>query len=191
MRYALVVLVVAATTIVSSASAERERSQANLKTVAAKANFWRKHPCGPTGRTLRLNCHVGVRKLNHYTNLERRLRRQQWLVLPQVSDWLVAVKVAQRVFPGTEQWLRSCSASEGGWGGFVMNRQGSGAGGNLQFMESTFWRMYGAARDEARRKGFDVPASTSSWSSPLGQALAGAWGVSNGRRGEWSGHGCG
>ena len=108
------------------------------------------------------------------------------------NAWLRAVAEVQRPYPGTEGWLRSCSAprSEGGYGRWVPNTQGSGAGGWLQFMESTFWRMYGAARYDVTSRGFRVPASANSWYSPLGQALAGAWAVKNGATGEWSGSGC-
>lgn len=105
-------------------------------------------------------------------------------------DWQRAVKEVQRAYPGTQSWLLSCSASEGAHGLWVPNRQGSGAGGWLQFMESTFWRMYGTALSDVTRRGFSVPASAASWYSPLGQALAGAWGVTNGRSHEWYGHGC-
>lgn len=84
----------------------------------------------------------------------------------------------------------SCSASEGGHGRWVPNSQGSGVGGWLQFMPGTFWRMYGAAHADVTGRGFLIPRSAASWYSPLGQALAGAWGVMNGRRHEWAGHGC-
>lgn len=38
-------------------------------------------------------------------------------------DWPAAVKLADRVFPGSAGWLLSCSSarSEGGWGRFVWN----------------------------------------------------------------------
>lgn len=110
--------------------------------------------------------------------------------LPETGDWLTAVRIVQRVYPDTAWWLTSCSASEGGHGGFVMNRQGSGAAGWMQFLSGTFWRMYPAAKADAEAKGFRVPASTAAIDSPLGQALAGAWGYVNGRRGEWFGSGC-
>lgn len=107
-----------------------------------------------------------------------------------VSAYLRAVEEVQRPYPGTRSWLLSCAADEGGYGRWVPNSQGSGAGGWLQFMESTFWRMFGAAKPDVESRGFIVPRSAASWYSPLGQALAGAWGVSNGRAHEWSGAGC-
>lgn len=122
--------------------------------------------------------------------MNARLRSLQSSRIPETSDWLTAVKVVQRVYPGSSGWLISCSASEGGHGGWVPNRQGSGAGGWMQFLSGTFWRMYVAARADASARGFRVPASSAAWDSPIGQALAGGWGWTNGRRGEWMGAGC-
>lgn len=119
--------------------------------------------------------------------------RQRWQdhrSLDEQTDWRRAVEEAQIAYPGTRDWLLSCSSSEGGHGRWFPNSQGSGAGGWLQFMESTFWRMWYAAKDDVRSRGFRVPDSADSWYSPLGQALAGAWGVMNGRAHEWSGAGC-
>ncbi len=121
---------------------------------------------------------------------ERRYVLRDFEVTPGSGAWRRAVREAQGPFPGTEAWLLSCSASEGGWGRWVPNSQGSGANGWLQFMQSTFWRMFWAARADVESRGYRAPSSAASWYSPLGQALAGAWGVSNGRRHEWVGHGC-
>ena len=61
-------------------------------------------------------------------------------------------RFVDRLWPG--QWLGAwayrCASSEGGHGGFVMNRQGSGAGGQLQFLSSTFYGIIGSAILEAR-----------------------------------------
>lgn len=57
-------------------------------------------------------------------------------------------------------------------------------------MESTFWRMFTAGKADAEARGFTVPKEAASWYSPIGQAIAGAWGYTHGRRHEWSGHGC-
>jgi hypothetical protein len=105
------------------------------------------------------------------------------------------MKKVQIAYPGTEWWLRSCSSSEGAGRNlsinyFQMNHQGSGAGGYLQFMESTFWRMYNASVEDLQARGFIIDPSSASWSSRIGQAMAGAWGLTHGRRGEWSGSGC-
>lgn len=111
-------------------------------------------------------------------------------VTPGSRAWPRAVREAQRAFPGTEAWLLSCSASEGGWGRWVPNSDGASPGGWLQFMPGTFWRMWATAHSDVRARGYRVPQSAASWYSPLGQALAGAWGLTNGRRHEWAGSGC-
>ena len=139
------------------------------------------------------SCTIARHSFRLHNQLHETAMERIWLLdrtLPAPNDWRTAVKIVQRVYPGTESWLLSCSASEGSYGAWVSNRQGSGAGGWLQFMESTFWRMYGAALPDATSKGFIVPSSANSWYSPLGQALAGAWGVTHGRSSEWSGGGC-
>jgi hypothetical protein len=109
---------------------------------------------------------------------------------PSRNAWQRAVREVQRPYPGTESWLLSCSASEGGWGRWVPNSQGSGVGGWLQFMPGTWSGFYRHAVSDVTRRGFKVPGSSASWYSPLGQALAGAWGVTHGMRHHWVGAGC-
>lgn len=99
------------------------------------------------------------------------------------DDWLTAVERVQRVYPGTKAWLLYISDREGGWGRFVMNSQGSGAGGWLQFMASTYYAYNDAAFADARRRDFVVPEATNSWTQPLGQALTGAYMRYTGRDG--------
>jgi hypothetical protein len=125
-----------------------------------------------------------------------RLRSERWLTLrdfdvrPGYSGWRYAVDEVQRAYPGTKAWLLSCSASEGGWGRFVWNTQGSGCGGWLQYVPSTFAGFFARAQVDARRRGFRVPRSAASLFSPLGQALAGAWAYRNGLSYHWFGRGC-
>jgi len=118
------------------------------------------------------------------------LKRERHRTLPHPNDWRTSVRVVQRAYPDTHGWLMSCSSSEGGHGRWVANRQGSGASGWLQFMHSTFTRMFNAAHADVTARGFIVPGEAGSWYSPLGQALAGAWGYTHGRRHEWAGSGC-
>lgn len=119
------------------------------------------------------------------------LRREaRWRILPEAHDWSVAVDVTQRVFPGSKGWLLSCSASEGGHGGFVWNHQGSGAGGWLQFLRGTFERHVDDAISIAKHRGFRLPASTRSYYSPLGQSLTGGYMWNRGWTGQWYGSGC-
>lgn len=108
------------------------------------------------------------------------------------NGWIKAVLEVQRPYPGTSGWLLSCSAprSEGGHGRWIPNSQGSGAGGWLQFMEGTWRGFFWRAHTDVTGRGFIVPHSAESWYSPLGQALAGAWGITHGMRSHWSGSGC-
>jgi len=119
--------------------------------------------------------------------------------------WSRAVDEVQRVFPGTSGWLMSCSASEGGHGRWV--RYGGGAyypgyeetdevGNWLQFRWSTFKGFLRNAVSYAQAKGFLLPeqvrdhSNVRAWLSPLGTALAGAWGITHGMRHHWAGAGC-
>jgi hypothetical protein len=130
--------------------------------------------------------------------LAARLATEAWLLdqrtLDEQTSWQAAIDEVQAAWPDTDDWLRSCSSTEGagasGEAPWVPNREGSGAGGWLQFMESTFWRMFTAGKADAEARGYIVPREAASWYSRIGQAIAGAWGVSNGRRVEWSGSGC-
>lgn len=95
--------------------------------------------------------------------------------VPTTSDWVTAVKLVQRIYPGTAGWLLFISRREGGHGGFVMNHQGSGAGGWLQFMASTYYAYNTRAFADARSRGFIIDERANSWSDPLGQAITGAF----------------
>ena len=125
---------------------------------------------------------------------ETRARIQDRRRLPATRDWQTAVRITQRVYPGTESWLLSCSAAEGGHGNWVWygGRTWQGrhvgndflgmdtVGGWMQFRWSTFkpyWYGYrgahGARRDVLSR-GFKIPdlgEGYGPWLSPLGQAL--------------------
>lgn len=103
--------------------------------------------------------------------------------LPWTNDWRTSVRLSQRIYPGTDGWLLFISRREGGWGPFVMNHQGSGAGGWLQFMASTFYAYVDDARADVARRGFIVPAGAWTWTHPLGQALTGAYMRFTGRDG--------
>jgi hypothetical protein len=111
---------------------------------------------------------------------EKRLR---FLTLPETRDWATAVRIAQRVFPGTRGWLLSCSGAEGGHGRWV--RYGGGAyypgyertdavGGWMQFRPSTIRDAWPRAYAYTRRRGFQLAERSwfQAWLSPLAQALA-------------------
>lgn len=102
--------------------------------------------------------------------------------------WHKAVREVQRPFPGTESWLLSCSAAEGGHGRWVgysgvhystWLRDSDTVGGPLQYRFSTFTGMFRHTADHVRSQGYRLPAhlqdNTKAWRSALGQALAGAW----------------
>lgn len=125
---------------------------------------------------------------------------QEWtrsrFVIRERRTWAAAVQHVQKAYPGTSGWLLSCSADEGGWGHWKPNKDGYPPGGWLQFYHSTWVRMFGlgsytGAIDDLSKRGFTIrERSVASWYSPVGQALAGAWGVTHGRSGEWAGAGC-
>jgi hypothetical protein len=103
--------------------------------------------------------------------------------IPATNDWQTAVALVQRIYPGTAGWLLSISDREGGHGGFVMNHQGSGAGGWMQFMASTYYAHNDDAYADARRRGFIIDPSTNSWTHPLGQAITAGYMRYTGRDG--------
>lgn len=110
---------------------------------------------------------------------------------PTPTSWWSAVQYVQRWYPGSAGWLMSCSSSEGGWGGWVPNTQGSGAGGWMQYMEGTFWSDYSSATRDLRSRGISVPSSSASWYNALGQAIAAGWAYGHARPpGKWTGARC-
>lgn len=109
----------------------------------------------------------------------------QGRTIPSTRDWQTAVKLVQRIHPGTERWLLSCSGGEGGHGGFVMNHQGSGAGGWMQFLSSTYYAHNNTAFADARARGFFIDRTHNSWYDPLGQALTAAYMRSHGMSSHW------
>ena len=108
---------------------------------------------------------------------------EQQYSIPWTNDWRTAVRLTQRVFPGTDGWLLYISDREGGYGPFVMNHQGSGAGGWMQFMASTFYAYYDDARAAVQARGFKVDPSVWDWHHPLGQALTAGYMRYTGRDG--------
>lgn len=106
-------------------------------------------------------------------------------------DFATAARFADRIWPGTEGWLLSCSSSEGGHGEFVMNRGGSGAGGWMQFMSGTFYGNVASAFAEAVEHGVNLPVRLAKWDNPLAQAVTAAWMRYHGHdRGQWTGASC-
>ncbi len=108
---------------------------------------------------------------------------QQRYEIPYTNDWRTSVRLTQRIFPGTSSWLLYISHREGGYGPFVMNHQGSGAGGWMQFMSGTFYGYVDDARQAVQARGFIVPDSVWTWTHPLGQALTAGYMRYTGRDG--------
>src|SRR3954468_21598392 len=80
----------------------------------------------------------------------------------------------------------ACIEAKESGGANIANRQGSGAGGALQYMESTF-RAHAA--EMARETGDLSINSWSRWIPSQARALA-AWDLSKGRRSQWTVAGC-
>ncbi len=116
-----------------------------------------------------------VAQLNLWTLRLKACRRILARSLPNTNDWKTAVNIVQRVYPGTRDWLLFISHREGGYGGFVMNHQGSGAGGWMQFMSSTFYAYNDRAYADVRRRGWRIDPRTNYWQHPLGQAVTAAY----------------
>jgi hypothetical protein len=123
----------------------------------------------------------------------RTIQRKLWYTLPATGDWQTAVRIVQRLYPGTADWMLSISAREGGYGRWVWygGRSWSGyhigddflgadtVGGWMQFRFSTFAPYWRGAIKDLRRRGFVVPEFPNRggpevyqpWLDPLGQAL--------------------
>lgn len=146
-----------------------------------KKHSWLRAPNQPNCKAIpwTRSCRIARRVYVHHVTKLERLER----TLPATNDWRTSVRLAQRPFPGTESWLLFISDREGGYGPFVMNRQGSGAGGWMQFMASTFYAYVDDARAAVERRGFIVPANVWTWTHPLGQALTAGYMRYTGRDG--------
>jgi hypothetical protein len=146
---------------------------------------------------------------------KERLRTQKWLQfqLPDVASWLVAVRIVQRFFPGTERWMLSCSDAEGynkgdptrwvTYGGDPFSMAAWFAdevGGPPQYRPSTFQGHYRNGLDYIEARGYRAPdhlrdhSTTTAWRSMLAQAIAMGWARFTGNdNSHWSaswGNGC-
>lgn len=147
-----------------------------------------------------LQLHWFARSLHVTTAHLKQLRARLAMTLPDTNDWLTAIHVIQRVYPGSYTWLYSCSGSEGGHGIWVW-RGGApyqsydpdtqAPGGWLQYFPGTFWGDYHRALTDLASRGYRVPPSSASWTSALGQAIAGGWAYGHDRPyGKWTGAAC-
>lgn len=107
-------------------------------------------------------------------------------------DFHLALKLASKHYNVSYSWLHACAHSEGHIDGrrpgynqkdpFIMNHQGSGAGGWMQFMESTFYgNIHGAN---------PIPLKYRKWNNRVGQAYVAAYMFKIGQSRQWAGAGC-
>lgn len=91
-------------------------------------------------------------------------------------DFAQASQIASSIWPDiTTQRLWDRASLEGGHGGWVENRQGSGANGWFQFKEGTYYGRSGEAFRDAAARGYFIPAKYNSWYSVLGQNVTAAY----------------
>jgi hypothetical protein len=127
---------------------------------------------------------------NRRVGLKKEVRAR---VIPATNDWVTAVRIVQKIYPGTSDWMLYISKREGGygpwvwyggrhWSGYHIGNDFLGAdtvGGWMQFRYSTFAPYWRQAQEDLRRRGFilpDIPnyggpAQYQAWLWPLGQAL--------------------
>lgn len=141
------------------------------------------------------SCTVARASLRLHTKLSEAARVKLDREIPLINDWLTAVHWVQRIYPGTESWMRYISDREGGWGPWVWygGRTWSGyhvgndflgadtVGGWMQFRYSTFAPYWRGAQKDLRARGYLIPSipmpaaggpsEYAAWLSPLGQAL--------------------
>lgn len=86
-----------------------------------------------------------------------------------------AINFAGPVFGVSVDRLSARISREGGHGGWICNRQGSGACGWFQFMSGTYYAYSGRAFSEAAERGVFIPRRFDSWYSPLGQSVTAAY----------------
>lgn len=150
-------------------------------------------------------CTIARAKLRLHRALVDVAENRLYHELPETGDWQTAIRIAQRVYPGTADWMLYISDREGGWStwvwyggrpweGYHIGNDYLGAdtvGGWMQFRFSTFAPYYrGMVKDLAQR-GFQLPqfpdrggpAEYQPWLDPLGQALTAGYMRYTGRDG--------
>lgn len=124
------------------------------------------------------SCTAGRASYRLHTALATIAERRLEYELPATNDWLTAVRIAQRAYPGTDSWMLYISDREGGWGPWVWfsgactnppclwrgyhvggdNVSGADTvGGPMQFRWSTFHPYWRAAKADLERRGFIIP----------------------------------
>lgn len=178
MRRALLTLTIGLAIVPIGQARETSTTEIKLKKSTSVLAFFENHKWLMAPRKencsqvpWRKQCTIARKLVTHHSKQVIVLKKQLWTTLPYTNDWRTSVRIAQRPYPGTDSWLLFISKREGGYGRFVMNHQGSGAGGWMQFMASTFYGYNEAAAADLRRRGFNIPDNVMVWTHPLGQAL--------------------
>lgn len=148
-------------------------------------NFWKNHKwiLAPNQKKCwdvpwQRSCTAGRASYRLHTALATIAERRLEYELPATNDWLTAVRIAQRVYPGTEGVLRSLSDREGGWGPWVWysgactsppclwrgyhvggdNVSGADTvGGWMQFRWSTFAPWWRHTQENLKKRGYIIP----------------------------------
>ncbi len=115
-------------------------------------------------------------------------KKVQFRTLSDPGDWGNAIHVAQRAFPGTADWLWSCSGAEGGHGRWVPYgdygdsyypgyEKLDAVGGWMQFRPSTIQHAWPTTYSWLVRHRWIVKPRSwfDAWFSPLAQALSAAY----------------
>lgn len=124
------------------------------------------------------SCTIARASYKLHLSLSIAAKRKLWWELPLTNDWQTAVRIAQRVYPGTSGELLRLSDREGGWGRWVWysgactappclwrgyhvggdNVSGADTvGGWMQFRWSTFAPYWRQTVADLTRRGFMIP----------------------------------
>lgn len=124
---------------------------------------------------------------NEFRHIFRHAVKSYWIRIwdRRNARFTVALRAAASHYGVSYNWLYNCAQSEGGVWEWRMNRGGSGAGGWMQFMSSTFYAY--VRHDRVRRV---IPAKYRVWNSRVGQAYTSAYMFSIGESHQWTGAGC-
>ncbi len=165
---------------------DRKTLSQQLRTSSSVIHFW--HGRGNWIRAPRhdkcaevpwhRSCTVARASLRLHSSLARVAETRLTRELPLTNDWQTAVRLVQRIYPGTASWMLDISDREGGWGPWVWysgacsdppclwhgyhvggdNVTGDDTvGGWLQFRYSTFAPYWRRAEADLKRRGIIVP----------------------------------
>ncbi|CAB4174081.1 hypothetical protein UFOVP1574_23 [uncultured Caudovirales phage] len=180
-----------ALTLTGNANAAQPGSSRALTHARHVIAFFDRHPQLLSRQDGRRALFAAIGVIDHAAHLKQARKHREKAALLANRSWEAAVNYTGRYFGrDIAAWEWECSSGEGGHGGFVWNMGGSGAFGPLQFISSTFWGIIDRGIANARGRGMVVPAAARAWDSYLGQAIAGAQMIMEGRVREWTAPAC-